>query len=132
MQPATATRVQHIIGAKKAFAFDINSVCSGSTYGIALADALIKSGNYNNILLIASEVYSRILNKKDFSTYPFFFGDGAGAIFFQFDKDASRGFCTLLPQNGRQPLRHHQCSGREEPCCPMKNNLLISGWLCSP
>jgi 3-oxoacyl-[acyl-carrier-protein] synthase-3 len=90
MQPATATRVQHLIGAKKAFAFDINSVCSGSTYGIALADALIKSGNYSNILLIASEVYSRILNKKDFSTYPFF-GDGAGAIFFQFDKDASRG-----------------------------------------
>ena len=82
MQPATATRVQHMIGAKKAFAFDINSVCSGSTFGIAVADALIKAGQGNNILLIASEIYSRIMNRKDFSSYPFF-GDGAGAIFLQ-------------------------------------------------
>ena len=82
MQPATATRVQHIIGAKKAFAFDINSVCSGSTFGIAMADALIKSGYCENILLVASEVYSKIMNRKDFSSYPFF-GDGAGAVLFQ-------------------------------------------------
>jgi 3-oxoacyl-[acyl-carrier-protein] synthase III len=82
MQPATAARVQHIIGAKKAFAFDINSVCSGSTFGIAMADALIKSGYCENILLVASEVYSKIMNRKDFSSYPFF-GDGAGAVLFQ-------------------------------------------------
>jgi 3-oxoacyl-[acyl-carrier-protein] synthase-3 len=74
--------VQHIIGAKKAFAFDINSVCSGSTFGIAMADALIKSGYCENILLVASEVYSKIMNRKDFSSYPFF-GDGAGAVLFQ-------------------------------------------------
>jgi 3-oxoacyl-[acyl-carrier-protein] synthase-3 len=82
MQPATAARVQHIIGAKKAFAFDINSVCSGSAFGIAMADALIKSGYCGNILLVASEVYSKIMNQKDFSSYPFF-GDGAGAVLFQ-------------------------------------------------
>ena len=82
MQPATATRVQHIIGAKKAFAFDINSVCSGSTFGITMADSLIKSGYCENILLIASEVYSKIMNPKDFSSYPFF-GDGSGAVLFQ-------------------------------------------------
>ncbi|HYA15255.1 MAG TPA: ketoacyl-ACP synthase III [Syntrophales bacterium] len=82
MQPATATRVQHIIGAKNAFAFDINSVCSGSAFGIAMADALIKSGYCGNILLLASEVYSKIMNQQDFSSYPFF-GDGAGAVLFQ-------------------------------------------------
>ncbi len=81
VQPATATRVQHYLGAKNAFAFDINSVCSGSTYGIFLADAIIKSGNFKNILLVASELYSRMLNKNDFATYPYF-GDGAGAILF--------------------------------------------------
>jgi 3-oxoacyl-[acyl-carrier-protein] synthase-3 len=90
MQPATATRVQHIIGAKKAFAFDINSVCSGSTFGIALAGAMIKSGYCENILLVASEVYSRIMNRKDFSSYPFF-GDGAGAIFFQASETSGDG-----------------------------------------
>ena len=77
MQPATATRVQHLLGAKSAFAFDINSVCSGGTFGIALADSLIRSGQYENILLVAAEVYSRILNPKDYATFPFF-GDGAG------------------------------------------------------
>jgi 3-oxoacyl-[acyl-carrier-protein] synthase-3 len=90
MQPATATRVQHMIGATKAFAFDINSVCSGSTFGIAMADALIKSGFCKNILLVASEVYSKIMNKKDYSSYPFF-GDGAGAAFFQAGNASSEG-----------------------------------------
>ncbi|MGO9137103.1 MAG: 3-oxoacyl-ACP synthase III family protein [Syntrophales bacterium] len=90
MQPATAARVQHIIGAKKAFAFDINSVCSGSTFGIAVADALIKSGYCENILLVASEMYSKIMNRKDFSSYPFF-GDGAGAVFFQAGDTSAEG-----------------------------------------
>jgi 3-oxoacyl-[acyl-carrier-protein] synthase-3 len=90
MQPATATRVQHRIGAKKAFAFDINSVCAGSTFGIALADALIKSGYCENILLVASEVYSKIMNRKDFSSYPFF-GDGAAAVFFQRGNTSTEG-----------------------------------------
>ena len=84
IQPATATRVQNLLGARRAFAFDINSVCSGSTFGISLADSLIRSGKHENILFIAAEVYSRILNKKDFSTFPFF-GDGSGAILFGAD-----------------------------------------------
>jgi 3-oxoacyl-[acyl-carrier-protein] synthase III len=89
MQPATATRVQHELGATNAFAFDINSVCSGSTFGICMADALIKSGKFENILFIASEMYSKILNKRDFCTFPLF-GDGAGAILFQ-GGNSSRG-----------------------------------------
>lgn len=90
IQPATATRLQHLLGAGNAFAFDINSVCSGSVYGLHIADALIKSGQYNNILFIAAEVYSKILNKKDFSTFPYF-GDGAGAVLLCGMEDSSRG-----------------------------------------
>jgi 3-oxoacyl-[acyl-carrier-protein] synthase III len=90
MQPATATRVQHELGAMNAFAFDINSVCSGSSFGITVVDSLIQSGKFESILLIASEMYSKILNSKDFSTYPFF-GDGAGAVLFQADAGCSRG-----------------------------------------
>lgn len=81
IQPATATRLQYLLGATNAFAFDINSVCSGSTYGIALADAMIRSGICANLLFVAAEVYSKILNPQDFSTYPYF-GDGAGAMLF--------------------------------------------------
>jgi len=90
MQPVTATRVQHLIGARNAFAFDINSVCSGSSYGIALADSMIKSGNHGNILFVAAEMYSKILNKKDYSTYPYF-GDGAGAILFTAGNQSGHG-----------------------------------------
>ena len=88
--PATATRVQHELGARSAFAFDINSVCSGSSFGIAVVDALIRSETCKSILLVASEMYSKILNRKDFTTYPFF-GDGAGAILFQAESGSSRG-----------------------------------------
>ena len=81
IQPATAVRLQHLLGAVNAFAFDINSVCSGSTYGIALSHSLIRSGMCTNVLFVAAELYSKILNPKDFATFPYF-GDGAGAILF--------------------------------------------------
>jgi 3-oxoacyl-[acyl-carrier-protein] synthase III len=81
IQPATAARLQYLLGAVNAFAFDINSVCSGSTYGIALAHSLIRSGMCANVLFVAAELYSKILNPRDFATFPYF-GDGAGAILF--------------------------------------------------
>ncbi len=90
IQPATATRVQNELGARNAFAFDINSVCSGSSFGITIADSMIRSGMFQSILLIASEMYSKILNRKDFQTYPFF-GDGAGAVLFKAAGGGSRG-----------------------------------------
>ncbi len=99
VQPATATRVQHLLGAHGAFAFDINSVCSGSAYGIATAASFIKSGTCNNVLFIASEVYSKILNKKDFSTFPFF-GDGSGAIFFQAEESSGGVLHSILRTDG--------------------------------
>jgi 3-oxoacyl-[acyl-carrier-protein] synthase-3 len=115
IQPATATRVQHQLGAGKAFAFDINSVCSGSTFGIYLADALIKSGKCRNVLFTAAEVYSKILNRNDFSTYPYF-GDGAGAILFIRSDDASEGVLhSLLRTDG---------SGSEVICVPGGGTML--------
>jgi len=114
IQPATATRVQNQLGAGRAFAFDINSVCSGTTFGISLADSLIKSGKYESILFIAAEMYSRILNKKDFSTFPYF-GDGSGAILFQAD-DSDRGVLhSCLKTDG---------SGSEAICVPAGGTML--------
>ena len=114
IQPATATRTQHLLGAVNSFAFDINSVCSGSTYGIFIADSLIKSGKCNNVLFIASEIYSRILNKKDFSTYPFF-GDGSGAILFRADDVSNSIIHTILRTDG---------SGSETICVPGGGTML--------
>ena len=82
IHPATATRVQHEIGATRAFAFDLNSVCTGGIYALAVADAFIRTGLCKNALVIASEVYSKFLNREDISTYPYF-GDGAGAVLLE-------------------------------------------------
>jgi 3-oxoacyl-[acyl-carrier-protein] synthase-3 len=114
MQPATATRVQHLLGATEAFAFDINSVCSGSTYGIALADGLIKAGQCRNVLFVAAEVYSKILNKQDFSTYPYF-GDGAGAILFQRSQAAGGVLHSCLKTDG---------SGADTICVPAGGSMM--------
>lgn len=99
MQPATATRVQYELGATSAFAFDINSVCSGSTYGISLADSLIRSGQCETVLFVAAEMYSKILCKKDFSTSPFF-GDAAGAILFRAGNSGRGVLHSLLKTDG--------------------------------
>ena len=78
IQPATATRIQELCGIKNAFAFDINSVCSGGIYGLKIASSLINDGA-KNVIVVASEVYSKILNPKDIATFPYF-GDGAAAV----------------------------------------------------
>lgn len=115
IQPATATRVQDLIGAARAFAFDINSVCSGGAFGIAVADSLIRSGSCRTVLLVASEVYSRILNPKDFSTYPYF-GDGAGAVLFRAAAGPGRGvISSRLATNG---------AGRDKICVPGGGTLM--------
>ncbi|QWV97314.1 ketoacyl-ACP synthase III [Geomonas nitrogeniifigens] len=77
--PATACMVQKNIGAAKAFAFDMNAVCSSFIYGVELADNLIRSGKYRKVLLIGADTYSKILDMDDKTTAPLF-GDGAGAL----------------------------------------------------
>lgn len=99
LQPATATRVQHLLGATKAFAFDINSVCSGAVFAISIADSLIRSGSANKVLVVAAEIYSRYLNPADFSTYPYF-GDGAGAVLLEATQQPTEILGTTLHTDG--------------------------------
>ncbi|GIF00265.1 3-oxoacyl-ACP synthase III family protein [Paractinoplanes rishiriensis] len=77
-QPPTSTLVQDLIGAKRAACFDINVVCAGFVFGMALAHSLVVVNPGAKILVIASDVYSRILDFGDRRT-AVLFGDGAGA-----------------------------------------------------
>jgi 3-oxoacyl-[acyl-carrier-protein] synthase-3 len=77
-QPPTSTLVQEAIGAKRAACFDINVVCSGFVFGMALAHSLVVVNPGAKVLVIASDVYSRILDFSDRRT-AVLFGDGAGA-----------------------------------------------------
>lgn len=79
IQPPTSCMVQGRIGAHNAGAFDVNAVCAGFIYALSVANDMIKGNNfYKNILVIAAETYSKILNWKDRKTCVFF-GDGASA-----------------------------------------------------
>ncbi len=77
-QPPTSTLVQHAIGATRAACFDINVVCAGFVYGVALANSLVTVNPTAKVLVIASDIYSRILDFGDRRT-AVLFGDGAGA-----------------------------------------------------
>jgi 3-oxoacyl-[acyl-carrier-protein] synthase III len=80
--PATAVRVQAALGLSGGFAFDLSAACTGFLYGLSVADAMIRAGQARGILVIGSEVYSRILNWRDRGTCVLF-GDGAGAVFIR-------------------------------------------------
>lgn len=77
--PTTAAKVQQILGIKKGFAFDVSSACAGFVFGLSVADNFIRNGQAKNVILIGSEVYSRILDWSDRRTCVLF-GDGAGAV----------------------------------------------------
>jgi len=76
--PSTACLVQAELKATKAAALDIQAACTGYIYALAMAKALIETGVYRNILIIASEKLSSIVNYRDRNTCVLF-GDGASA-----------------------------------------------------
>ncbi len=82
--PSTACLVQARLGANGCAAFDVQAVCSGFVYAIALADSLVRTGQARTALVIGAEVFSRILDWSDRSTCVLF-GDGAGAVVLRAD-----------------------------------------------
>lgn len=77
--PATAARVQAAIGMTRGIAFDVQAVCSGFVYALAVADNFLRLGQARTALVIGAETFSRILDWSDRGT-AVLFGDGAGAV----------------------------------------------------
>lgn len=103
--PATATAVQRKLGAPPGIAFDVQAVCAGFAYGLALADGLLRLGQARTALVIGAETFSRLLDWTDRST-AVLFGDGAGALVLRADRQAGtladRGLlATRLSADGR-------------------------------
>jgi len=91
--PSTACILQHRIGAKKAAAFDVNAACSGFIYALSTADAYIRAGIYRRVLVVGSEVLSRLTDWTDRSTCVLL-GDGAGAVVLE-ATDGDRGILSV-------------------------------------
>ncbi len=103
--PSVATMVQSRLGMAHGAAFDVQAVCSGFIYGLAVADNFIKSGQARTVLLIGAETMSRLMDWTDRTTCVLF-GDGAGAMVLQAQDgegtSADRGVLnTKLYSDGR-------------------------------
>jgi 3-oxoacyl-[acyl-carrier-protein] synthase III len=98
--PATATKVQHMLGHHGGVAFDVAAVCSGFLYAFSVAESMIRAGSAKNALVIGSETFSRILDWEDRGTCVLF-GDGAGAVVLSGEVGTRGALATQLHADGR-------------------------------
>lgn len=123
--PATACMVQKEIGAKNAFAFDLNSVCGSFVFAMDTADSFIRSGKAKTALVIGADTYSKILNFDDKTTCPLF-GDGAAAVILRagdgetgiqqtFIRSDGNGWALIqVPSSGsRKPITAESIAAKE-------------------
>lgn len=97
--PATACLVQDALGAAHAGAFDLEAGCSGFVYGLSNAAGLIRSGQYNTILVIGAETLSRFVDWNDRATCVLF-GDGAGAVVVRGSDQPGGVLASVLGSDG--------------------------------
>ncbi|MDB5378475.1 MAG: 3-oxoacyl-ACP synthase [Rubritepida sp.] len=100
--PSTAAHIQAALGVTKGFAFDVSAACTGFIYALSVADAMIRAGQSRCVLVIGTEIYSRILDWTDRSTCVLF-GDGAGAVLLRAEEGGDGGILsTHLHADGTQ------------------------------
>jgi 3-oxoacyl-[acyl-carrier-protein] synthase III len=98
--PASATKVQAMLGINDCVAFDVAAVCSGFLYALSVAESMIRAGSAKTALVIGSETFSRILDWEDRGTCVLF-GDGAGAIVLGAVEDGRGVLAAKLHADGR-------------------------------
>jgi len=97
--PSCACFIQEKLGAFNTVAFDVAAVCSGALFTISVGVQFIKSGMYNNVLVIGADTFSTITDWERRDSV--FFGDGAGAMVLS-ATDEDKGFIDfILHSDGR-------------------------------
>jgi 3-oxoacyl-[acyl-carrier-protein] synthase III len=109
--PSTACLVQHKLGAKKVWGFDISAACSAFVYALQTGAQFVASGTHDKVLVIGADVMSSIMDYTDRATCVLF-GDGAGAVLlepadddtglidFWHEIDGSGGCSLYMPGGG--------------------------------
>ena len=108
--PASATKVQHLLGAHGCVAFDVAAVCSGFLYAFSVAESMIRAGSAQKALVIGAETFSRILDWEDRATCVLF-GDGAGAVVLSGEIGTRGVLATKLHADGRHSNLLHVDGG---------------------
>lgn len=98
--PASATKIQHLLGCNGCVAFDVAAVCSGFLYAFSVAESMIRACSAKNALVIGSETFSRILDWDDRATCVLF-GDGAGAVVLSGEVGTRGALATKLHADGQ-------------------------------
>ena len=124
--PATASIVQHALGAKKAAAFDLAAGCSGWVYALSVANAYVASGVYDHVLVIGADLLTRVANWTDRTTC-ILFGDGAGAgivapveagmgmLAFELGSDGGgANFLMVAAGGSRKPCTHEDIDAHND------------------
>jgi 3-oxoacyl-[acyl-carrier-protein] synthase-3 len=86
MLPSTACYIQRALKAVNAWAFDLVAACSGFIYGLAVGAQFIETGRYKTVLMVSTEILSRVVDYTDRGTCVLF-GDGAGAAILRTSED---------------------------------------------
>jgi 3-oxoacyl-[acyl-carrier-protein] synthase III len=122
--PATGSIVQEALGATRAGAFDVGAGCAAFGYGLVVGAQFVQSGALRNVLVVGSDVMSRIMDWRDRGTCVLF-GDGAGAVLLQatdrpgglrsfvLGSDGCGAPRLFVPAGGsRQPASHESVEDR--------------------
>jgi 3-oxoacyl-[acyl-carrier-protein] synthase III len=123
--PSTACLIQHKIGARRAWGFDLSAACSAFTYSLTAASQLVASGAHDYALVVGADVMSSIIDYKDRATCVLF-GDGAGAVVisaaetgdgaildFEHEIDGGGGPALCMPAGGSlRPSSHETVDQR--------------------
>ena len=96
---STAGIIQDKLGCTDCAAFDINAVCAGWVHALDIGSRYVGTNDYRNVLVVGSEIYSRILNWKDRATCVLF-GDGAGAAVLSEVKEGKGIISSWLMSDG--------------------------------
>ena len=123
--PSTACMLQHKIGARNAWGFDLGAACSGFTYALTTGMQMIATGAHDHVLVVGADVMSSIIDYTDRTTCVLF-GDGAGAVVltaaaegephildFAHEIDGSGGPALCMPAGGSKlPASHETVNQR--------------------
>jgi len=108
--PSTACLVANNIGAKNAWAYDVNAACSGFIYSLSQGAQFIETGKYKKVIVIGVDKMSSIINYEDRATC-IIFGDGGGAVLLEPTEDGTGVLDSILKADGGGHEFLHQKAG---------------------
>lgn len=97
--PGAASLIQHKMGLNQVMSLDLNAACSGFVYSMDVAEGLLQTGRYKNILLSCTEKFSGIVNYEDRGTC-ILFGDGAGSLVLSSEPGGAKLLALYTGSNG--------------------------------